>query len=179
MNTHTVNIDVPCEYPTQFVGEETPPAIKVTVGGSFYAANPRSEKKITSYKHSINDSPVNIRTTTSAVYIDGASCHSCCDECEDCDDDDRECVKTSKYARHTLSSVFNKLEELNQLPDPSKILDLWYINRNAKEELQGEEKNDAWWFNYLIQNYKMVQFVSCNMFDEERVYGLYTRKGLL
>ena len=173
---------LPFKYPDRFCTDDTKPTegfkpamIEMKSSASHVILSyPFDDKILSVTRLSINGSHVSVSTHTHSVQISGGSCCSCCDNYDDSEEEG--CSKTDKYKRHTLSSVFNKLEEIGELPDQSKLLELWYINRHKDDEhVVSEGKNDAWWYNYISQNYKHVNFVSCTLFDDEKSYSLYTR----
>ena len=144
-------------------------------GGSFFIVDPRisnrtineTKIRVTSKFDPLEIATVTVTTQTYKVHIQGPSCYSCCDQF--CDH------STLKYSRATLSNVFNKLRKDGILPDPLKILDLLYINRysSVDDEAESEENSDYWWYHYIKENYKMVNFTSCTLFDEKKDYSLY------
>lgn len=132
--------------------------------------NPRVDNSIINEAFTvINGARVEVITRKHQVSIVGASCLACCDEgCDDdTDTDDCRHRTMAKYARHTLSTVFNALKESARVPDEEKLLDLWYINRDASSVDANAEGSDLWWFNYIKEHYEDVNFISCTLFDRE------------
>lgn len=146
--------------------------------GTMYFVDPRykntliDEKKINVVSRfaPYETTKAKVDTHMLETTISGPSCQSCCDNCGD------DKTSTHRYSRVTLGNVFNQLRKDDALPDESKILNLWYINRYKgckEDEIESDENSDDWWFQYIIDHYKSVNFVHCTLFDEKTDYSLY------